>query len=372
MSDPASVNGPTIRMRDAGYYSAHTTGAKLVIDAVAGLVLEALGSMDLHAGDGPFAIADFGAADGGTSIDLHRAAITWLRARMPDRPITLTYTDLPHNDFSTLFRLVHGLLPGRAGPSLHDMQGLFTFASGASFYRQIFPDASLRFGFSATAMHWLSALPAMIADHVHAVGATGAEREAFRRRAMMDWETILLLRARELAPGGRLVLANFCEDEAGHYLGYTGGRSMHEEFSRHWCALRVAGAIGEEECRRATFPQYYKTIAEFRTPFDDPSSPVRQAGLTLRQCHSAVTPCPYAARFRQDGDPVAFARSYVPTLRSWSESMFMAALDPARPLPERQDIIDRFYDAYEADVAAAPEGHAMDYVHCFMAIAKDG
>ena len=35
-------------------------------------------------------------------------------------------------------------------------------------------------------------------------------------------------------------------------------------------------------------------------------------------------------------------------------------------------IVDRFYAAYTADVAAAPDGHGMDYVHCFMVIAKDG
>ena len=33
-------------------------------------------------------------------------------------------------------------------------------------------------------------------------------------------------------------------------------------------------------------------------------------------------------------------------------------------------IVNRFYDAYEAEVAASPEGHAMDYVHCFMVVGK--
>jgi len=37
---------------------------------------------------------------------------------------------------------------------------------------------------------------------------------------------------------------------------------------------------------------------------------------------------------------------------------------------DRAAIIDDFYDAYEAAVAAAPEGHGMDYVHCVMEIAK--
>ncbi len=359
----------TIRMRDAGYYSAHTTGAKLVIDRALPLALAAVRAMPFGDTAAPFAIADFGAADGGTSVALHRALIADLRARDARQPITLTHTDLPHNDFSTLFRLMQGLLPGRADAALPDVPGLFNFASGTSFHRRIFPDASLSFGFSATAMHWLSRLPATIADHVHAVGAWGATHAAFADHAAADWQAILLHRAAELVPGGYLVLANFCTDEQGRYLGATGGRNMHGQFTAHWQALQAAGAITAEEVARATFPQYYRTVAEFRAPFDDDASPVRRAGLMLEDCFTVVTPCPYAARFAAGGwTPEEFAAAYVPTLRSWSESMFHGALDPARPESERAAIIDRFYGAYQADVAAAPDGHGMDYVHCFMKI----
>jgi hypothetical protein len=360
---------PVIRMRDAGYYSAHTAGAKLVIDKAMPMMLAAVRGMDL-AGSAPFAVADFGAADGGTSLALHRAVLTELRRHAPQRPLTLTHTDLPHNDFSTLFRLVQGLLPGREGLGV---PGVFSFASGTSFYEQIFPDATLSLGFSATAMHWLSRLPATIAEDVHAVFAVGAAREAFRAQAAADWERILLHRARELVPGGAIVFANFCTDEAGRYLGATGGRNMHACFGAHWRALHAAGVITKDEVARATFPQYYRSVAEFRAPFDRAESPVRQAGLVLEDCFTEVTPCPYAARFAAgEWTAAEFARAYVPTLRSWSESMFFGALDPSRAETERRAIIDRFYAAYETDVAAAPDGHGMDYVHCFMRVRKAG
>jgi len=358
-------------MRGAGYYSEHTTGAKLVIDAAIPLVLATVAEMDLAASAAPFGIVDYGAADGGTSIALHRALIAAVRARS-GRAITLTHTDLPHNDFSALFRLMHGLLPGKPGLGLGDDPALFSFASGTSFYRQIVPDGTLALGFSATAMHWLSRLPATIPEHVHAVGASGAEHAAFAAQAAADWETILLARARELAPGGRLVFANFCVDASGHYLGWTGGRNMHETFAKHWRGLRDAGAITDEETRRATFQQFYRTEAEFRAPFDNPGAPVSRAGLRLERSFTRVTKCPYEAAFIAGQPAASFARAYVPTLRSWSESMFHGALDPARPEEERRTLVDRFYRAYEADVAAAPEGHGMDYVHCFLSVAKAG
>jgi hypothetical protein len=362
----ASDNAP-IKMRGAGYYSEHTQGAKLVIDAAIPLVLAAVEEMDLSTSS-PFGVADYGAADGGTSLALHHALIAALRART-GRAITVTHTDLPHNDFSALFRLLHGLLPGKLGLGL-EAPNLFSFASGTSFFRQIVPDGTLNLGFSATAMHWLSKLPATLTDHVHAVGAKGAALAAFAAHAAADWETILLARARELAPGGRLVFANFCTDESGYYLGWTGAQNMHATFAKHWLGLRATGVITVDEVRRATFPQFYRSLQEFRGPFDDPDSAASRAGLRLEDCFTRVTKCPYEAAFTAGQPPSEFARAYVPTLRSWSESMFFGALDPARPEDERRTIVDSFYDAYEADVAAAPEGHGMDYVHCFLTIAK--
>jgi hypothetical protein len=359
-----------IAMRGAGYYSSNTVGAKAVIDKVGDLVMKAIARMPAIADARPFSIADFGAADGGTSLDLMRRMVEAIRAREPDRQITITYTDLPHNDFAALFRLTQGLLGQQAMKPLADIPDLFIFGSGTSFYRRIVPDGSLSFGFSATAMHWISARPCMIKDHVQSVGASPAEREQFRAQGLADWEAILLHRARELRPGGRLLLANFCVDEAGRYLGATVGVNMFDEFARHWRGLLAAGRINEAEYVNATFQQFYKTPDEFAAPFRDAHSAVSKAGLRLENLSTIVTPCPYAADFLDHRDVAAFAKAYVPTLRSWSETVFAGALDPARPAEMRAAIVNDFYEAYEADVAHAPDGHRMDYVHCLTEIAK--
>jgi hypothetical protein len=357
-----------IAMRGVGYYSKNTIGAKVVIDAAADLVASALSTMDLSQSSTPFTVADFGAADGGTSLDLMRRIVKTVRAANATKAITITYTDLPQNDFSVLFHRLHhedDTIPLGREPNV------YTFASGTTFYRQIFPNNTLSLGFSATAMHWLSERPSLIADHVHAMGANKHERELFRRQAIIDWQTILLARARELVSGGILVLANFCEDEQGRYLGATGdGVNMFDFFAKHWRKLMDDGEIVESEYLAGTFQQYYKTVREFTAPFEDENSPVRRAGLVLKQVTTRVTECPYAAQFRDHGDAVAFAKAYIPTLRSWSESTFINALDLKRDPAEIQGIIDRFYQAMEDDVVAAPERHAMDYVHCFLTITK--
>ena len=198
-------------MKGGGYYSLATKGAKDVIDAVSPLVLQAIAALPADDSGSPFVLADIGCADGGTSLDMMRAALQALRQAAPERPILLLYSDQPRNDYNALFATVHQALP--------DMEGVHIVASATSFYQQVVPSGSLNLGFSATAMHWLSRKPCDITGHVQAVGAQGDELAAFAAQGRQDWETILLHRASELAPGGRLVLAEAVE-EVGCEVGF--------------------------------------------------------------------------------------------------------------------------------------------------------
>jgi hypothetical protein len=219
-------------------------------------------------------------------------------------------------------------------------------------------------------MHYLSVKPGPIADHVHAVGATDDERALYRKQGHTDWTSTLLARASEMVDGGRLVVANLCVNEHGHYIGSTGGSCMFDTLTTHWRNLAATGAITDTEYRAATFQMYYQTPQEYSAPFDDPNSPVSRAGLRLDRVSTVITPCPFAAIFREQRDATAYARSYVPSIRSWSESTFQGALDSNRPPEERAAILNRLYEAYEADVTAAPTSHWKDYVHCLLSVSK--
>lgn len=357
-----------IAMKGAGYYSRATTGAKDVIDGATHLVLDALERLPLEDDGTAIRLTDMGCADGGTSIDLWRAALKRLRERAPSRPIELIYTDLPRNDFSQLFRTIHG----QAGVHsyLEDIDNVFVLASANSFHRQIVPADTLHFGFSSTASHYISTVPTKIAGHVHMVGAKGRQREAFVAQGARDWERMLLARAAELRPGGRLCLFNFGIDEEGRYLGHTGGVSMFDTFSRIWTDLAGSRMITSEEAAAAVFPQHYRTVAEFTAPFHDTAPPVHAAGLRLEHVETRVVRCPYAVAFAEHRDAGRFARDYIPTLRSWSEPVFAAALSPSRSAAERHAILDEYYGRYESLVAGSPEGHGMDYVHAYLVIRK--
>ena len=64
-----------------------------------------------------------------------------------------------------------------------------------------------------------------------------------------------------------------------------------------------------------------------------------------------------------------FAQNLIPTMRSWSETVFKTALKD-REEKEINHIVNKFYNSYEQEIAENPEGHAMDYVHVIMEIEK--
>ena len=368
MANP-TAHADNITMSGGGVYSLATIGAKDVIDLATPRVLTAIESMltPRAKDDQHWCFSDMGCADGGTSLDLWRTVIAKLRETDP-RDIQIVYADQANNDFNALVKILHGLTDFDS--YLPQSENVRILESGASFYTPILPANSLDLGFSATAMHWLSALPCEISDHVHMVGASGNERETFAAQAAKDWQTILLQRAREMRPGAKLVLVNFCIDEEGRHLGNTGGVNMFERFNENWQSLLDQGTIDANEYKAMTLPQYYNSVEEFSAPLLDTSSDVHAAGLRLTDIETAIVPCPFAADFKTHGDASRFADAYLPTIRTWNESVFAGGLNSWRSSEERHELIEHYYGLYHQEVAANPAGHGMDYVHAYMTIEK--
>ena len=166
------------------------------------------------------------------------------------------------------------------------------------------------------------------------------------------------------------MLVNFGRDEEGRYLGNTFGVNMFDTFNEIWNEFLENGRISREEYVRMTLPQYYNTVEEFSAPLTDPASPVYQSGLRLVDVHTRIVPCPFAEEFKTHGNVKRFANAYIPTIRSWNQSIFLGALDESRPLEERQELIESYYGTYHQRVLDAPEGHGMDYVHAYLIVEK--
>ena len=115
----------------------------------------------------------------------------------------------------------------------------------------------------------------------------------------------------------------------------------------------------------------YRTIEECRHPFDDPASSLSQAGLRLSSIETRTVPCPYHAEWMTSGgDAEEWAKKFVPTTRTWSNSVFLSALDPSRSRKDRERLVDEMFTRYTIEIAKDPASHAMDYVHTYARIDK--
>ena len=144
MAEKGNTTGRTARtiaMKGGGYYSQRTRGAKDVTDNAAGMLAEAADATNPPDSDRPIVLADFGAADGGTSESALRKCIEQIRTRFPHNQIQVTYTDLSSNDFSALFKNLLGVGPQAARTYLTVIENVFVSACGIGFPRQLLPDA---------------------------------------------------------------------------------------------------------------------------------------------------------------------------------------------------------------------------------------
>ncbi|XP_023930208.1 gibberellic acid methyltransferase 1 [Lingula anatina] len=222
----------------SGFYSDNNIGCFNVIDAATPMVLSALDKVPVKDLDAPFIIADFGTADGGTSMFLLKKMIALLRKKYgKDLPVQVVYEDQPVNDFKSLFLRTHGFLSHAPTSFMQEFDNVYVLASGTSFYSQCLPPGSLHFGMSFTAMHWLSTRPSRITGALVHVDITDpTEKTLFQAQAAKDWEIILLARARELRSGGRAAIIVQCLDKEGQYPGATKNitESVFHSFTKYW------------------------------------------------------------------------------------------------------------------------------------------
>ena len=190
-------------MEGKGSYNKHAKlpagGAALALP----LLEKAVQKAELDAGKQPIVIADYGCSQGKNSMAPMQVAIGVLRLRIgPSRPISVFHIDQPSNDFTTLFAVLD------SDPERYavDEPNVFPTAIGRSFYESVLPPGSVHLGWSSYAAVWLSRIPTLIPGHFFPAHSTGAVRAEFDRQGVQDWETFLSLRAKELRPGGRLVV----------------------------------------------------------------------------------------------------------------------------------------------------------------------
>ena len=326
-------------MEGAGYYNRHSSLQAAGIRRVLPLWRQVAATIEI--GHGPVVIADYGSSQGRNSMAPIRVAIEEVRARVgADRPIQVFHTDLPVNDFTSLFQA----LDEEPDSYLLGDPGVYPAAVGRSYFEPVLPPGSVQLGWNSWTLHWMSRKPVDVPDHVWArLSANPEVRNAAALQSAEDWRRFLAARAVELRPGARLlclIIVRASERPPVDRLG-----------NEVWAAVSAMGAAGlldERECLAITVPTHVRTLPDLERPFADGGG---FAGLRLERLETVTLPDPFWERLGQTGDVESYAESWAGMARAIYGPTILAALGPDR---DRPALVDELLRRFAGALAAAP------------------
>ncbi|KAK7093503.1 hypothetical protein V1264_007242 [Littorina saxatilis] len=308
-------------------------------------------------------------------------------------PIQIVYEDQERNDFNSLF---HRLSDETSYMS--KFSNVYPLATNVNFYKQCVPDGTCDIILSSHATHWLEKLDMQFKDTYLHYFASEEEQRRFNTEADRDWTKFLRLRARELKPGGLLIVlhlgicdnfqaSSFVRDatptssrdstlqEKNKLVEYTISGlgttclDLYLDFDSAWKQLREEGVISQKEYDDCNMACAIRTATQLTSPFMEDNSPVREAGLSLIHIDELVQPCVlkllWLKKLLEEGvdDRDSFAQNMVTAHRVWSQSSVASSLSDMRSAEERAAILDKLYLTLMKRVAARdPRSYKSDAI----------
>jgi hypothetical protein len=233
---------------------------------------------------------------------------------------------------------------------------------GGSFYGPLLPPDTVHLATCFNAIQWLDELPAVAMPDAVAyrrphpprpgLAVSPEATAAFTRQAEQDLVRFLECRARELVPGGKLLVASPGDTDSARIADGIA------DVLRDACLdLVAAGQLESEQYERLTMPVYFRTVAELLAPLEGEDSPVRGAFSVERAEGVEVAP-PFVVALRR-GDVADYAGAYTGFLRAISEPVVRAAF--AQP-EGRAAPVDALYERIAARLLAEPERYVWHYI----------
>lgn len=206
-------------------------------------------------------VAEYGCSGGRNSYAPMHTIIETLLGSCPRLRVECVLEDLPSNPWHQAMKEAARL----TGAFKDKVQVL---CAGTSFYEQICGEETLDLAYSYVAAHFLSD-SAPLTSHVLMHEAAAAEGPAWQARADADWENFLLLRARELKKGGKMLISTMSRDSSGY---------SWQQFSELvWDSIKEAhsrGVLTKPEAELLCIPACLRCEAELMAPWMS-DSPVR-------------------------------------------------------------------------------------------------
>ena len=314
------------------------------------LLLRAAATLELH--DVPLQLADLGCAQGTNALIPMGALIDALRARCTF-PVSVVHTDLPTNDWATLFRV----LESDPRSYLRHHADVYASVAGRSFYERLFPPDSLSIAWTSSALHWLSRVPGPIPDHFFVHRSADREvREAYRRQSESDWITFLSHRSQELRPSAGLVWVDVLrrDDDT------MGAEALFERLEAALRAAHDAETITDGEYAAMVYPTWFRSMEEFRAPFAHHFTGPSGGTLQLDELEPVELPDPFLESWRNSGDVEAYGRAQAAFLQGFLQPSFQAALK-SRPPEVARGILASLFSDTARQIAQDPQAVSPQY-----------
>ena len=185
-----------------------------------------------------------------------------------------------------------------------------------------------------------------------------------------DWERLLCLRARELAPGGVLLCVLPMYDEVRRLSLFAQVTALNHRLVEEWVR---DGTVAAAQAQAMAFGVYMRSQTEVTAPFR-PRAPDGAAvapealqpfeGLTVQHFEVQVL-----QSVHWQADAAAFAKAEVASLLAVVRPMWERALAGS---PRCHELIGRLVEKLEEGIAMEPEQYRYDYVVGTLLLRKDG
>jgi hypothetical protein len=344
-------------MKGAGFYDQHSGAQLSSIQALQDWIEAAVANLPLPAFPQPITILDLGSSEGRNAIHVMATIIERLRQRT-GQPLRTIFSDLASNNFNQLFA---NLEEARSDGLFRE--GVYASAVGRSFYDPLLPPGTVHLATCFNSIQWLDQLPPVpLPDFVvyrrpnpprPGLAESSETSAAFERQAERDLVRFLECRARELVPGGKLLLAGPGDTNQARV-----GDGFSDVFNDACLDLVAAGRLKREEYERLTFPVYFRTVAELLGPLQRENSPVGGT-FVVDRAEAMEVPTPFFVQFRRSGDVEAYARAYTGFVRAISEPVVKGAF---RQQQGRAATIEGLYERIRGRLVSEPERYLFRYI----------
>lgn len=264
-------------------YAKNCQGQAKHLRSLRPLLEEALDNMDLPSSEELFTIADLGCSSGQNTLVIANHIVSYFANKYNLGSLNLPefqvfFSDLPSNDFNTLFQLLPPIQETSAGAGALDClskepRAYHVAGVPGSFYKRLFPRNTINVVHSSFSLHWLSQVPETVQDprspawnngRVFIHKGSQITANAYRTQFKNDFEAFLRARSEEMKSGGCMFLVCLGRTFADPTNQGGGGILFGTHFENAWNDLVEEGLIEAESRDTFNVPVFAPTVGEFR------------------------------------------------------------------------------------------------------------